>query len=97
MKKMYQKNLNDDICHDIDHWREYMLDNKLKTLTLLEMEKHTETDLRYCSYFGDFIGKGDCGKQVCNKYEPVNGKRGICKHKDYTYTHNGKTIELKEK
>ncbi|WP_457748548.1 hypothetical protein [Sulfurimonas sp.] len=68
--------------------------NNLKELELLEMKQDKETNMRWCILFGDFIDDGDCGKAECREYVPVNGKRGKCIHKGYTYISTGKKVTI---
>lgn len=48
-------------------------------------------DVINCKYYG-IIDSGNCGN-VCEKYAPRNGVKGICKMKGYIYT-SGKKIKL---
>jgi hypothetical protein len=46
---------------------------------LFEAKITKDASYFFCKAFGEVGEKGDCGKQ-CLKYEPRNGKSGICKN-----------------
>ena len=76
---MYFINKDDEICYDENYIINYMKENELFMLTVYESKLVSNAEYFYCSEFMQVGEKGDCGL-LCNKYNPTNGKNGICKH-----------------
>lgn len=75
----------EDVCYQLDHWKDHMAINELKELDLFEAKRETGTGYFFCKEFGEICEtKEGCGK-LCEKYIPNNGKNGRCKHYGYVY------------
>ncbi|MFK5938701.1 MAG: hypothetical protein QM497_09955 [Sulfurimonas sp.] len=83
-----------EVSYDLEYWKEYKKCNNLKELELLETTEDKDTNIRWCTLFGDFIDDSDCGKAECSKYIPQNGKRGKCVYKGYTYISTGRRVTI---
>ena len=95
-RKLYVLNKDDEMVFDLEYWQEYLKSCNLATLILIEVEADKSSEYRFCTHFSDFIDEGDCGKRQCTNYAPVNGKRGICKHKTFVFMPTDKTITIKK-
>lgn len=84
MAKLYFLGVGEDICYQIDHWKDYMLTNGLKSLELFEAKIEYGTGYFFCREFQEVGESGNCGK-ACDKYQPNNGKNGRCNHYGYVY------------
>ncbi len=94
MAKMYFQKGDDEVCYSIDYWKDYLLDNELKSIELFGAERETGTGYFYCKEFQEVgqINEG-CGK-ICHKYKANNGKNGRCKHYGYVYGCTSKLLIL---
>ena len=95
MSKLYFLKGDDEICYDLGHWRDYIAENKLKEIELIEAERETGTGYFWCKKFQEVGEKNEgCGR-FCDEYKPNNGKNGRCKHYGYTYSPTDKKLTLK--
>lgn len=97
MAKKYFLNEDKEVAYQLGYWKDYMADNELKEVVLLEAKRETGTGYFYCKEFGEIgnVNEG-CGKQ-CEKYKPNNGKNGRCAHYGYCYEPTSKKLILKQK
>lgn len=96
MSKMYFSDY-DYSAHTLDYWKDLLNEMypKGSKIELTEAKRIIGSDYFYCKEFQEVGEKGYCGK-VCEKYEPRNGKNGICKHSrnPYEKTKTKITIQL---
>jgi hypothetical protein len=85
MAKMYFLKGDEDVCYQLDHWKDYMADNELKEVELFEAKRETGTGYFYCKEFGEVGSVNEGCVKFCEKYKPNNGKNGRCKHYGYCY------------
>ena len=78
-----------DHCHTLDYFIDISLEQKA-TFPIVGAKIMFGEDFFYCAEFGEVGLKEDseCGFS-CKKYEPRNGKSGICKHNKNCYEPNG--------
>lgn len=97
MAKMYFKKGAEDICYTLSHWKDYIAENKLNQIELLEAERETDTGYFFCKEYGEVgsVNEG-CGK-LCEKYKPNNGKNGRCRNYGYCYVPTTKLKIIKNK
>ena len=81
MKYYFSKDYDDgERCYTLQFFRDYMKENNLLTLELIEAKIETGTNYFYCLEFGEVGETGEgCGK-ICRMYAPRNGKNGRCRH-----------------
>lgn len=86
-KKFYFSNLDGmESCKTIEGWKDYMRYEGLKSGTLFKAKVDRGCSYGYCIKFGEFTERGEtCGKSVCKKYDPRNGKSGMCRHQRPCY------------
>lgn len=83
-KPLYYSDGSDEICQELDYWQDYINNEEIDSLELIEMEEDKDNQVRWCSFYADFLENGDeCGKH-CPSYIPQNGVNGKCKYKHYT-------------
>lgn len=84
-----------DFCYQLDYWKDYMANNELKEVELLEAKREMGTGYFYCKEYAEIgrVNEG-CGK-ICEKYKPNNGKNGRCKHYGYCYEATVKLLVLR--
>jgi len=93
-KYYFQK--DDEICYTLDYHRDYMNYNNLESLELFEGKRQKTDGFFYCTEFSEVGEVGEsCGKQ-CEKYQPRNGKNGICKHYGFLYEQTEKKITFRK-
>lgn len=89
-KKLYFSNLDGgEACRTISQWKDYMKFEMLKTGTLFKANIDRTSGYGYCIQFYEFTEKGEtCGKKICRRYAPRNGKSGMCKHQRPCYDYD---------
>jgi len=92
MAKYYFDGKNAEGCYPLKYFLDYMKENGIQEMKVIEAKIEYGTDHFYCSRH-DFCGETgmDCGTQ-CTEYEPRNGKNGRCRFHRNTYEHTEKTI-----
>jgi len=99
MKKKYYfcDLMDDENCFDYQEIVEFCNENNLNQITVFEAKRVTGEGVFYCDFFNTsgYVEDSGCGR-FCEKYEPLNGKNGRCKHSKYCYE-RGKKINLKMK
>ena len=91
----YSKSDDDELCYDIDHWYQYLEDEEINSIELIEMEDDKDSGMRFCTLEQEPIDGGVCGKANCGEdYIPQNGARGKCVYQSFTLkaTEKRKTI-----
>lgn len=88
-------------CYTLDYWREYLKDNEMDEIALIEATPDKDKDHFYCREFGYICGStsdddNPCGRH-CEGYDPKNGKSGCCRHRTHCYETTDKEITLKRK
>lgn len=83
-KYLYGKSYDEHLFSLNDHVEESIQEKSTFTVEKYEIDK--TSDVRWCSYFGEFIESGDCGKARCKHYSPINGVRGKCADKHFSYS-----------
>jgi len=91
--KYYFKN-DDEPCYTLSYWLEYTHENNISEMEVFEAKKDIGSGHFFCKEFSQHGTVGDTCGRLCDKYNPRNGKKGICKHHRYTYE-CGKSIILK--
>jgi len=98
--KYYFRDVDDENCYTLSHWRNYLKENGLNEIKLFEAEriKSSDTEYFYCHVVGETGLKGEntCGRN-CENYIPCNGKTGKCKFYGNTYEAKENFIILKNK
>jgi hypothetical protein len=91
--KMYFRN-DALLCFGIISHIDSLKDEGETEIELLEARKTLDGNYFFCREFNEAGEKGYCGKQ-CLKYEPRNGKSGICKHTGQLYEQTENKFILK--
>jgi hypothetical protein len=72
-----------------------MKDNGLAELKLFEAERELNSGFFFCKEFHEVGEVGEsCGK-LCEKYAPLNGKNGRCKHSGFVYEQTDRVKNIK--
>lgn len=91
-KYYFQKDA--EMCYTLDYHRNYMKENGLKEMDVFEAKIEHGTGYFFCREFMLLSEVGEsCGK-VCEKYAPLNGKNGRCKHYGNVYEQLATIIKL---
>ena len=95
---MHYLKQNPDNVAPKKYWIEYMKENGLCEIELIEAKAVFNSDYFFCSHFGEVGDKKEsgCGK-MCAAYKPRNGYHGRCCHSKNVYEPTDKTITLKNK
>lgn len=72
------------------------LNKYIVTLFLFEAKRESGTGYFFCKEFQACGEVGECGR-MCEKYNPMNGKNGRCKHYGYVYEQTDNKIILTKK
>ena len=91
--KLYTIDSESDF-YRLDFWRNYMAENNLATLEIIEGKRMKGTGFVFCKYHQQTGDAGSCGSN-CDQYKPNNGKSGRCKHYGYIYEETGTKYTLK--
>lgn len=59
-------------------------------IIMVEMVISRKSGERYCKEYNKFTNYTGCGKKWCEKYEPRNGKNGICKYQTWGRIETGR-------
>jgi len=89
--KKYFYNSDEDIIQPLSYWKKKSKKNGLTII--LEEEKRDMGGEMWCEISQDFILGHDfpCGN-LCNYYDPCNGKSGRCAHLKNGFIGTGKKI-----
>jgi len=97
-KKLYFSEYDDDNCYNLTYHREYMKDNLIDEMILIEAKRETGTGYFFCKEYGEISEvNGSCGYcgMACSFYKPLNGKSGRCKHYGWCYEPTDNQFVLK--
>lgn len=97
MAKYYFKK-DDENCYEIEAHLDYMQENGLKDMDVIEAKRELGTGYFFCKYYLEVGEVGQsCGVSECENYVPNNGKNGRCKFSGYVYeqTDIKRTLQLK--
>lgn len=92
MKKYYFYNKDSEVCFTEEYFQEFMQQQHLKKLQVIEAVKCDVEGYIYCKRYQEVTEKGYCGKD-CSEYTPRNGVSGCCKHRG-NLMEKGQTVEL---
>jgi len=95
--KMYFETDQSEFCYPLEHIKDIMRSNRVKSMDVFEAVPERNTGMFWCVHFAEIgeSGNGTCGK-VCKSYIPRNGKSGRCVHHATPYTKGNKvTITIK--
>jgi len=95
MAKYYFINRDDEYCADIESVKDFMRFNEMKEIEVFEAKRDLGSDFLFCKFYWAAGEKGICGN-VCEKYDPRNGKNGICIYNAPVYE-RGNKIKIKLK
>lgn len=70
---------------------------KEETIILTEYKRSRQAPEKWCNEYNEFLASDGscCGKINCEKYQPRNGKGGICFHQEYGLIETGLKWEIK--
>ena len=97
MKTKYYSKENDEEVRPLEYFQDELWGNsELTELKVFEMKIERNSNYFYCLEFGEVTDKGSdiCGKGNCEKYEPRNGKNGICKWNRPVYAQSDKEVVI---
>jgi len=83
--KLYKSDFNDEIYLPISQILQEMADMDISQTTITLGKRDPDTSYFFCKEF-QMVGETNdtCGR-TCGKYEPKNGKNGVCRHYGYCY------------
>ena len=93
MKYYFSK--HDTMCYTKEYHIAEMIENNIPEMEVWEAKREHGTGMFWCMKYQDFGETIDsCGKQ-CDRYQPRNGKTGICKSHRMPYEQTDTMIVLK--
>jgi len=93
-KRLFFNSSISENCHNLEYFIDCLEKHEQIVLNLAKRE--SKTDYFYCWHF-QVVGEkeqGTCSKS-CEAYQPLNGKKGICKHNGYCYEETNEKYLLK--
>jgi hypothetical protein len=94
--KLYFKEIDSEMCYSLEHHIEEARIEGRKQIELFEAVTEKIEQTFWCKELLSLGWQGDCGKQ-CKKYNPRNGKSGMCKHRSNTLYSHGEKVTIKIK
>jgi len=89
---IYYFRKDDEWCYPLKVQKDFMKKNGLNEMEVYKAVRDVGEGFFTCIEYVEIGESSDsCGKQ-CDKYNPRNGKNGICKHHRNTYSHGEKII-----
>jgi hypothetical protein len=82
-KYYFQKDA--EMCYTLDDHIDQMRFNNIKEMVVYEAKIERGTGFFYCREFGEVGEVGESCGRLCDKYAPMNGKSGKCKHAGNVY------------
>lgn len=78
MSKYYFQQ-DDENCYTLKYHKEYMKENDLKEMKVFKAVIAKDTGMFFCTVY-DSVGEvGESCGNMCEDYEPRNGKNGRCR------------------
>jgi len=79
-EKYYFGSKEDEWCYNEDYFQTIMSEHNISFCEVYEAEKDTlPSDMMFCKEHLEFGETGKCG-EICEQYQPRNGKSGCCVH-----------------
>jgi len=91
--KLYFLNQDSDYCYPLSYFRNYLKENHLKTIELIEATPDKTKKFFFCKYHmvNGIRQTNTCGK-ICEYYKPRNNKNGCCRYYVNTYEKSNREI-----
>lgn len=95
-KKYYFASVNDELCYPLSCHMDMAKYEGLSEIELYEAIPDKTSGMFFCRYFNAVGENGSCGKE-CMRYEPRNGKSGMCRHRSNKMFTYGDVVKFKVK
>lgn len=90
MSKYYFRK-DDELCYRESDIIDQMKEDDISELVVYEAKRELGTGSFFCLEYSEVMEVGESCGIVCEKYSPLNGKNGRCKHYGYVYEQTDKT------
>lgn len=87
----YFRSETDERCYTLEFHMSNARDEGHGKIELIEAVPEKINGWFWCKAFDECGEDGYCGKQ-CEKYEPKNGKSGMCKYRSNTFYNHGEKV-----
>lgn len=90
--KRYFENEDAENCFTEDYFQDKMVEYHVDEMVVLEAVPSNEKEFIYCVEYGEVGEASECGRELCEKYKPRNGKNGCCRFRRTMYEHGEEVV-----